>query len=145
MTLKTFGFFRLHVLLFLCSSPLLSIAQKAAAPTAQLNIDTGNIVSPVSPVLYGLMTEEINHSYDGGLYAELVRNPTMRNFWSGVEGWELVRNGNADAEMMQDKEAGPSSALPTSLKLVIKSASAKGEAGVSNSGYWGIGVHARTT
>ena len=28
----------------------------------------------ISPMLYGLMTEEINHSYDGGLYAELIRN-----------------------------------------------------------------------
>ena len=28
----------------------------------------------VSPRLYGLMTEEINHCYDGGLYAELIRN-----------------------------------------------------------------------
>jgi hypothetical protein len=28
--------------------------------------------APVSPTLYGLMTEEINCSYDGGLYAELV-------------------------------------------------------------------------
>ncbi len=145
MILKTSGFLRLHVLLFVCSWSALSSAQKASAPTAQLNIDTGKIVSPVSPMLYGLMTEEINHSYDGGLYAELVRNPTMRNIWSGVEGWQLVRNGNADAEMTQDKETGPSTALPTSLKLAIKSASATDEAGVSNSGYWGIGVHARTT
>ncbi len=28
----------------------------------------------ISPMLYGLMTEEINHSYDGGLYGELVQN-----------------------------------------------------------------------
>ena len=26
--------------------------------------------TPVSPILHGLMTEEINYSYDGGLYAE---------------------------------------------------------------------------
>ena len=28
----------------------------------------------VSSTLYGLMTEEINYSYDGGLYGELIRN-----------------------------------------------------------------------
>ena len=37
----------------------------------------------VSPTLYGLMTEEINYSYDGGLYAELVRNRTFRSDWTG--------------------------------------------------------------
>jgi alpha-L-arabinofuranosidase len=142
MTLKTFGFFRVPLLLSLCWSPVLLSAQTAPA---RLSIDPGSIVSPVSPTLYGLMTEEINHSYDGGLYAEQLRNPTMRNFWSGVDGWGLVRNGNADADMSQDKETGPSAALSTSLKLTIKSASASNEAGVSNPGYWGIGVRSHTT
>ncbi len=44
----------------------------AANPT--LTIEAGTPVAKVSPLLYGLMTEEINHSYDGGLYAELVQN-----------------------------------------------------------------------
>ncbi|MBO7071027.1 MAG: hypothetical protein J6W09_07025, partial [Bacteroidales bacterium] len=30
------------------------------------------VTSDVSPMMYGLMTEEINYSYDGGLYAELI-------------------------------------------------------------------------
>ena len=46
-------------------------------PPAQLTIDPGTIVTPVSPILYGMMTEEINHSYDGGLYAELLQNRTF--------------------------------------------------------------------
>ena len=29
-------------------------------------------------MLYGLMTEEINYSYEGGLYGELVRNRTFK-------------------------------------------------------------------
>ena len=28
----------------------------------------------IDPIFYGLMTEEINYSYDGGLYGELIRN-----------------------------------------------------------------------
>jgi hypothetical protein len=28
----------------------------------------------ISPLMYGPLTEEINHSYDGGFYAELIRN-----------------------------------------------------------------------
>ena len=33
----------------------------------------------ISPMLYGLMTEEINHSYDGGLYAELIRTAPFKD------------------------------------------------------------------
>src|SRR5271155_4875778 len=38
----------------------------AAIPV--LNLDAGKVAAHVSPTLYGLMTEEINHSYEGGLY-----------------------------------------------------------------------------
>ena len=63
----------------------------AQTGAATLTIDPAQIVSPVSPMLYGLMTEEINHSYDGGLYAEMVRNRTVRGRWDGPEGWLLDR------------------------------------------------------
>ena len=37
------------------------------------------------------MTEEINYSYDGGLYAEMVSNRTFHSDWSGVQPRTLVR------------------------------------------------------
>ncbi len=61
--------------------------------TAVLTIHADRPVSKVSPTLYGLMTEEINHSYEGGLYAELIRNNTFRADWSGVNEWILVEAG----------------------------------------------------
>jgi alpha-N-arabinofuranosidase len=62
--------------LVLAGSLCLSVAALAqdAQPPATLEINLQNPVAKVSPTLYGLMTEEINYSYDGGLYAELVRN-----------------------------------------------------------------------
>ncbi|HEY2381394.1 MAG TPA: hypothetical protein VGK48_09485, partial [Terriglobia bacterium] len=42
---------------------------------------TVNVDQPgarIDPIFYGLMTEEINFSYDGGLYGELIRNRTFR-------------------------------------------------------------------
>ena len=47
--------------------------------SATLNVEASRPKTAVSPTLYGLMTEEINYSYDGGLYAELVRNRTFRS------------------------------------------------------------------
>jgi len=40
---------------------------RAAAP--RIAIDLSAPAGQVSPLLYGLMTEEINHGYDGGMYA----------------------------------------------------------------------------
>ena len=39
---------------------------------------------------YGLMTEEINHSYDGGLYAELIRNRAFLDDAETPVHWSVV-------------------------------------------------------
>ena len=120
-------------LLALAASTVL--AQKAA----KLRIDTTKVEHPVSPMLYGLMTEEINHSYEGGLYAQLLGNHTFRD-----KSWEMVLNGNAKATVDIDKTTGPSSALPTSEMLTVKQASPGNEAGLSNNGFWGIPAYPHT-
>ena len=112
---------------------------------AHLDIDPSVMVKPASAGLYGLMTEEINHAYEGGLYAELISNNTFRGNWMGVEGWGEVVKGDAALTAAIDREDGPSAALPTSLELTVTAASAGNEAGVSNAGYWGIAVRANTT
>jgi alpha-N-arabinofuranosidase len=120
----------------------LSLALHAQTPAATLTIDVGKVIAPVSPTLYGLMTEEINYSYDGGLYAELIRN---RTFLGGrVNSWTLVQSGNSSASMSVDRTTGPSAALPSSLQLKVDSADAKNEAGISNGGYWGISLQPKT-
>ncbi len=112
----------------------------AQAPTAHVSIEADRAISPVSPMLYGLMTEEINYSYEGGLYPEMVRNRTFRADWSGILYWYLVEDGNAAAKMDIDRGTGPSEALKTSLRLDVEKASAGNEAGVLNVGYWGMAV-----
>ena len=111
-------------------------------PVAHLDVDPGVMVKPASAGLYGLMTEEINHAYEGGLYAELINNGTFRGNWMGTESWTEVVKGDAAVTGAIDREDGPSVALPTSLKLTVTSASVGNEAGVSNAGYWGIAVRA---
>ena len=56
-------------------------AAVAKAQAATLTIDTEKAVAKVSPTLYGLMTEEINYSYEGGLYGELVQDRTFLSGW----------------------------------------------------------------
>ncbi|MFP5226752.1 MAG: alpha-L-arabinofuranosidase C-terminal domain-containing protein [Acidobacteriota bacterium] len=117
---------------------------QSSAP-AVLTIHPNQTASKVSPTLYGLMTEEINHSYEGGLYAELIRNDTFRSDWSGVNDWILVEKGNSQAKIGIDKTTGPSDALPYSMRLDVSAASANGAAGMLNGGFWGIPLHPNTT
>jgi alpha-N-arabinofuranosidase len=116
-----------------------------AQQPATLTIHADQPVSSVSPTLYGLMTEEINYSYDGGLYAEMVRNRTFRSDWSGVLYWYLVENGSAAAKMEVDKTTGPSEALPSSLRLDVEHADTQNQAGVLNVGWWGFALRPETT
>ncbi len=111
---------------------------------ATLNVEVNRPKAAVSPTLYGLMTEEINYSYDGGLYAELVRNRTFRSDWSGILNWFLVERGTASAKVSVDSKEGPSAALPSSAKLEVTKAGVDSPAGLLNEGYWGIAVRPNT-
>jgi alpha-N-arabinofuranosidase len=112
---------------------------------AVLIVHLDKAVSKVSPTLYGLMTEEINYSYDGGLYAELVRNGTFRARRRDVPYWLLAEYGTAQAAMEADQQTGPSQDLNFSLKLTVSQADPQDQAGVLNTGYWGIPLRPNTT
>ena len=116
-----------------------------AQDRATLSVDLKNPKAAVSPMLYGLMTEEINYSYDGGLYAELIRNRTFRSDWTGILNWYVVEKGSSKAKMSLDSKTGPSAALTNSLKLDVTRADAASPAGVLNEGYWGMAVRPNTT
>jgi alpha-N-arabinofuranosidase len=116
----------------------------AQAP-AMLQIDTDKPVHGVSSTLYGLMTEEINYSYDGGLYGELLSNRNFISDWSGVEHWVVTPFGTAKGTAATDRAQGPSAALPSSLMVTVTQADAANPLGLSNDGWWGIAVRPNTT
>src|SRR5882672_3330971 len=86
-----------------------------------LTIDAGYAVGKVSPRLYGLMTEEINHSYDGGLYAELIRNRAFLDDRSAPAHWSVVTNGG-EATIALDPANNFNDKLTTSLRLSVTKA-----------------------
>ena len=126
------------VLAFLLTFPLCS-------QQLRLTLDPDKSGHPVSPTLYGLMIEEINHSLDGGLYGELVQNRAFHDDWSGTPPWDLIRRGSSQATATLDATSGPSEALSSSMKLSVLAAAPGGEAGLTNPGYWGIGLRPGTT
>jgi alpha-N-arabinofuranosidase len=114
----------------------------AAGPsfTMDATLSTGK----VSPTLYGLMTEEINHSYDGGLYAELIRNRAFLDDAKSPVNWSVVNDTASAATIALDGSAPMNDKLPMSLLLAVTQATKDHPAGVANGGYWGIPVHPRT-
>ncbi|HWF47382.1 MAG TPA: alpha-L-arabinofuranosidase C-terminal domain-containing protein [Bryobacteraceae bacterium] len=141
MTTKLRAVTSLAALLTITIAPL-----TAQESPAKLNIQLGAPLHTVSPTLYGLMTEEINYSYDGGLYAEMVRNRTFQDHgFGGVAHWNIVHKGNSNATMSIDQTEGPSEALQHSLLITVTEADPEGQAGVRNEGYWGMALRPNTT
>ena len=114
----------------------------AAAPT--IAIDASSPAGRVSPLLYGLMTEEINHSYDGGLYAELIRNRAFLDDAASPAHWSAVHADGAAAAIALDPNQPLNTAIATSLRLEVTQASTGHAAGVANEGYWGVPVRPNT-
>jgi alpha-N-arabinofuranosidase len=115
---------------------------RAAGPT--IAIDASSPSGKVSPLFYGLMTEEINHSYDGGLYAELVRNRAFVDDAASPAHWAAVQGDGAAATIALDKGQPLNDTLRTSLRVDVTQASKGHAAGVANEGYWGIPVKPNT-
>src|SRR5580658_3708476 len=122
---------------------LSSLPLPAQAPSFTIQAD--HPIATVSPTLYGLMTEEINYSYDGGIYGELVRDRTIGRGFGALNHWPIVARGDAQVNVSADETTGPSTTLTRSLKVAVTAASANSPAGVENDGYWGIPVRPHST
>jgi alpha-L-arabinofuranosidase len=125
-----------HTLMAPAALALCAVSLCAQTPT--LKVQTDASLTPVSPTLYGLMTEEINYSYDGGLYGEMVRNRSFQHRGKNFASWLPASRGNGETVIDAGAD-GPSTALNTSMKLNIKAGNGD-QAGVANTGYWGMGV-----
>src|SRR5437763_15679260 len=96
----------------------------ARAVPATIDVDVDKPGAAIPPTFYGLMTEEINHSYDGGLFAELIQNRTFQDpHPRGADNdvpvhWSLVQEGSG-AKLTVDRSDPVTDALPMSLRLEL--------------------------
>ena len=124
------------------SSVLLAFHLNAASA---FTIDASRPAGKVSPTLYGLMTEEINHGYDGGLYAELIQNRAFMADTNSPVHWSVVSGQGSSVNIALDPANPLNDKLTTSLRVNISSAAKGNLAGAANDGYWGIPVLPKTT
>jgi alpha-L-arabinofuranosidase len=106
---------------------------------ATLDIDAAHPGAHINPKFYGLMTEEINHSYDGGIYGELIQNRVFQNDPSTPGHWSLVQdNGGAGSITLDTTQpVTGAAALTNSLRVDVSHGQ---RVGAANDGYWGIPI-----
>src|SRR5581483_3357910 len=119
---------------------VLSVSAPLMAQSPSLTIAVDHPTAKVSPTLYGLMTEEINYSYDGGIYAELVRDRAIGRGFGALTHWSTVARGDSQVKISADESTGPSTALTRSIKVSVTAATDAAPAGLQNEGFWGIAV-----
>lgn len=139
---------------------LLILSAHLSAEPIRVDVNAGNRQIKVSPDLYGIFYEEINHAGDGGLYAEMVQNRSFEenelsdnmrlengtvitnNGWryqwkpkTDLRGWSAVSENGADAVITLDDAQPLNPQTPHSMRV-----SAAEGAGFANEGYWGMSV-----
>lgn len=124
----------------------------------QLTLRLDKAEKEVSPMLYGLMTEEINYSYEGGLYTQLVPNPSFADMFNPRGGrrggrpnqnaprftvrperWQLT--DTVKVRVRQNRQQGINDANPTSLIINCEQAGL----GIVSEGYWGFPIRKATS
>ncbi|KAH8669770.1 Arabinosidase A [Tricladium varicosporioides] len=99
-----------------------------------LTVSTGS-GQPLSPLLHGLMFEDISHSIDGGLHGQLLRNNGFQGDNSSTQFWAAYGN----SQISQDFVNPLTSAIKSTLRISVPSG-ATGLTGVTNEGYLGITI-----
>ena len=119
-------------------SAMLMIAMKSSAQV-NINVDISNKGVGISPNLYGIFYEDINHAADGGLYAELVRNRSFEDSNNEAVAWNSV--GGATLKLIKTGLLNKAQAQALDVDFV-----GNGKAsGINNDGFWGINaVQGRT-
>jgi|GEM_PF-1890597 len=76
---------------------LSAVLASALASNAQvtINVDASNPGIKVSPNLYGIFFEDINHAADGGLYAELISNRSFEDDDKNIPTWKTAAQEGA--------------------------------------------------
>lgn len=100
----------------------------------------------VADICRGQQLEEFNHQFEGGLYAQLINNPSFEELDDPITAWYVVKTGSSkgnlyaqtssDTEMLNRHQQH-------CVKLSVTSVDS-GSVALANGGYWGIGLRNNT-
>jgi Alpha-L-arabinofuranosidase C-terminal domain len=113
-----------------CLQAVFCVQGVCSSQGAELRVDLSQAGKKVSPNLFGIFLEEINHAGDGGLYAELIRNGSFTEATT-LDAWSAVRAGSAKVNLFFDDSMPLNPVKSRSLRIEINSPSGD-RVGVAN-------------
>ena len=126
------------------SSPLLSLPSSS---NVTWTIHANRPTIKISPDLYGIFFEEINHAGVGGLYAEQINNANFETLTADYAPWFMHQTSSATVLISLNQETPLNAYQPTSLQVVstINRIDDSGTSDnvtlrISNPGFWGINI-----
>lgn len=109
-------------------------------------VDVSKYGAPIAPISRGQQIEEFNHQFEGGLYAQLINNPSFEELKNPITEWSLIKRGLSSGNL-KSQTAAETDMLNNHQKRCIKLSVisvASGPVGLANGGYWGIALRNNT-
>jgi len=123
-----------------------SVGSILAHAQSTCTVDVSKPGAPIADICRGQQLEEFNYQFEGGLYAQLINNPSFEELKNPIAGWSVVKSGAAKADIYSQTShdtAMLNSKQDHCLKLQVTAVGSG--AGLANGGYWGIALRNGTT
>jgi alpha-L-arabinofuranosidase len=136
------------ILVLVCT---LSIPIGAQTAGSSCIVDVSHPGAMVAAICRGQQIEEFNHQIEGGLYAQMIHNPSFEEIDQTLKSdpdanWSLVKNGSSEG-IINPRTSSETAMLNKHqqhcINLTVVSVSS-GSVGLSNGGYWGIKLENKT-
>ncbi|WP_153799924.1 alpha-L-arabinofuranosidase C-terminal domain-containing protein [Foetidibacter luteolus] len=112
-----------------CSS---AMAQKV------LTVKANEPKAGIQPTMWGVFFEDINFGADGGLYAEMIKNRSFE-FAKPLMGWTVQHKKFKEGVVLVLNRKEENSANPRFIRVTADKV-AKGDLGLTNAGFRGMGI-----
>jgi len=101
-------------------------------------VKVNEVKSQIQPTMWGIFFEDINLGADGGIYAELVKNRSFE-FTAPLMGWTLQGKNFKEGDILVQNRQEANAANPRYIRVNAHS-NTKGEQGITNEGFRGMGI-----
>ena len=113
------------------------LKSQAQSPVA-MAVKVNEVKSAVQPTMWGIFFEDINLGLDGGIYAELVKNRSFE-FNAPMMGWTQQGKNFKEGDILVQNRQENNAANPRFIRVNAHS-DTKGEQGLTNEGFRGMGI-----
>lgn len=115
-------------------------AQTTKAGKAKITVEVNKPGHRIPATLFGAFFEDINHSSDGGLYPELIRNRSFEDS-DTLQNWKFInQTGTSKASVINVDAIYPPTGGLNVFNRKYLSIQAKGEFKLENKGFFGMNI-----